>query len=69
MKTLDRYDSADVRREDGLDQVFDINVKGVVFGMKHTLAVMRPQGRGAIVNLASVQEFRAAYADGGFLAP
>lgn len=51
-----------------LDLVLDVNVKGVVYGMKHALAVMRPQGRGVIVNLASVQGFRVAYAGAAFYA-
>jgi NAD(P)-dependent dehydrogenase (short-subunit alcohol dehydrogenase family) len=45
-----------------LDLVLDVNVKGVVYGMKHALAVMRRQRRGVIVNMASVQGFRVEYA-------
>src|SRR5205814_1186073 len=33
-----------------LDRVLAINVKGVFFGMKHTLPHLRAQGSGAIVN-------------------
>jgi NAD(P)-dependent dehydrogenase (short-subunit alcohol dehydrogenase family) len=32
-----------------LDLVLDVNVKGVVYGMKHALAAMRPRRRGVIV--------------------
>ena len=49
-----------------LDLVFDVNVKGVVYGMKHALAVMRPQRQGVIVNVASVQGFRVAYPGAAF---
>ena len=51
-----------------LDLVLDVNVKGVVYGMKHALAVMRRQGRGVIVNMASVQGFRVGYAGAAFYA-
>jgi len=53
---------------DMLDLVFDVNVKGVVYGIKHALAVMRPQRQGVIVNLASVQGFRVAYPGAAFYA-
>ena len=48
--------------------MLDVNVKGVVYGMKHALAVMRPQGSGVIVNVASVQGFRVVYAGRAFYA-
>jgi NAD(P)-dependent dehydrogenase (short-subunit alcohol dehydrogenase family) len=51
-----------------LDLVLDVNVKGVVYGMKHALAAMRPRRRGVIVNLASVQGFRVAYPGAAFYA-
>jgi NAD(P)-dependent dehydrogenase (short-subunit alcohol dehydrogenase family) len=53
---------------DTLDLVFDVNVKGVVYGIKHALAVMRPQRKGVIVNVASVQGFRVAYPGAAFYA-
>lgn len=53
---------------DMLDLVIDVNVKGVVYGIKHALAVMRPQRQGVIVNLASVQGFRVAYSGAAFYA-
>ena len=48
--------------------VLDVNVKGVVYGIKHALAAMRPRKRGVIVNLASVQGFRVAYPGAAFYA-
>jgi NAD(P)-dependent dehydrogenase (short-subunit alcohol dehydrogenase family) len=36
------------------DQVIGVNLKGVFLGMRHVLPVMLKQGRGAIVNTASV---------------
>jgi NAD(P)-dependent dehydrogenase (short-subunit alcohol dehydrogenase family) len=42
-----------------LDKVLDINVKGVLYGMKHTLPHFKAQGSGAIVNAASVGGIRA----------
>jgi len=40
--------------EDGWDRMLDVNLKGVWLGMKHQLPQMRAQGRGAIVNTASL---------------
>lgn len=51
-----------------LDLVFDVNVKGVVYGIKHALSVMRPRRAGVIVNIASVQGFRVAYPGAAFYA-
>ncbi len=36
------------------DQVIGVNVKGVFLGLRHVLPVMLRQGRGAVVNTASV---------------
>ena len=36
------------------DQQFDVNVKGVAFGMKHQIAVMLKQGRGHVLNISSL---------------
>lgn len=44
-----------------VDAVMDVNIKGVVYGLKHALRRMAPRGRGVIVNIASVQGFRVAY--------
>ncbi len=41
------------------DRVIDINLKGVFYGLKHTLPVMVEQGSGSIVNVASVGGIRA----------
>jgi NAD(P)-dependent dehydrogenase (short-subunit alcohol dehydrogenase family) len=36
-----------------VDRQFNINVKGVMYGMKHQLAVMKRQGEGVILNSAA----------------
>jgi NAD(P)-dependent dehydrogenase (short-subunit alcohol dehydrogenase family) len=40
--------------EEQLDRILGTNLKGVFFGCKHAVRVMRPAGGGAIVNVASV---------------
>ena len=40
--------------EDMFDRVMAVNVKGVFLGLRHVLPVMLEQGRGAVVNTASV---------------
>ena len=40
--------------EDMFDRVMAVNVKGVFLGLRHVLPVMIQQGRGAVVNTASV---------------
>jgi NAD(P)-dependent dehydrogenase (short-subunit alcohol dehydrogenase family) len=42
-----------------LDKVLAVNLKGVLYGMKHTLPHLKAQGSGAIVNAASVGGIRA----------
>lgn len=41
-------------------QVYDINVFGVMYGMKYAVAQMKKQGHGAIVNITSEGQFVAA---------
>jgi len=40
------------------DRVIDINLKGVYYGMRHTLPHLKAQGYGAVVNVASVGGIR-----------
>jgi len=42
------------------DRVFGVNVKGPMLGMKHAGGAMRAAGRGAIVNISSVDGLRGA---------
>lgn len=44
---------------DSFDKLFDINVKGVFLCSKHAIPTMLTQGKGCIVNTASVASFRA----------
>ena len=39
---------------DSLEHVTRVNLNGVFFGLRHVLPVMLAQGRGAIVNTASI---------------
>ena len=50
---------AELTREDFL-AVYDINVFGVMYGMKYAIPQMRKQGKGAIVNITSEGQFVAA---------
>ncbi len=50
---VEEYDSGQ------LDKVIDVNLKGVLYGMKHVLPHLKAQGSGAIVNAASVGGIRA----------
>ena len=43
-----------------IDRVLSINVKGAMLGLKHVGKVMLDAGRGAIVNISSVDGFRGA---------
>jgi cyclopentanol dehydrogenase len=40
--------------EDSLDRMLAVNIKGPFFGIKHALPVMRKDGGGVILNMASV---------------
>lgn len=50
---VEAYDSSQ------LDKVIAVNLKGVLYGMKHVLPHLKAQGSGAIVNAASVGGIRA----------
>jgi NAD(P)-dependent dehydrogenase (short-subunit alcohol dehydrogenase family) len=40
--------------------MFDTNVLGTLFGMKHVLRVMQPQGSGSVINISSTMGARGA---------
>lgn len=40
--------------EENLDQVFNVNIKGVFFGLKHVIAAMVEQQSGSIINTSSI---------------
>ncbi|MCX5481570.1 glucose 1-dehydrogenase [Kaistia geumhonensis] len=40
--------------DESVAEVFDANVLGTIFGMKHALRVMLPRGKGSIVNVSSL---------------
>jgi 3alpha(or 20beta)-hydroxysteroid dehydrogenase len=46
------------------DRVFAVNVRGTFLGIKHVGAIMRAAGRGAIVNVSSIDGLRGANALG-----
>lgn len=50
---------ADLTRDDFL-KVYDINVFGVMYGMKYAIPQMRKQGKGAIVTITSEGQFVGA---------
>ena len=54
-----KQDPVEAYDSEMLDKVLDINLKGVLYGMKHTLPHFKAQGSGAIVNAASVGGIRA----------
>lgn len=49
-------------------KVVDINLNGVFYGMKHVLKVMKEQGSGAVVNMASVGGIRGVGNQSGYAA-
>ena len=50
--------------EQDVDRVFNVNVKGPLFGLKHVGRVMKNAGKGAIVNISSIDGMRGANAVG-----
>jgi len=50
------------QREDDIDAVLGVNLKGALYGMKYGLREMVKQGAGVIINIASVQGLRPIYA-------
>lgn len=53
---------------DEFDKVISINLNGVFYGMKYVLEVMKEQGRGSIVNSASVGGIRGIGSQSGYAA-
>ena len=53
---------------DEFDRVLSINLRGVFFGLKHVLQVMKEQGAGSIVNTASVGGIRGIGNQSGYAA-
>ena len=53
---------------DEFDRVLSINLRGVFFGLKHVLGVMKEQGSGRIVNTASVGGIRGIGNQSGYAA-
>jgi NAD(P)-dependent dehydrogenase (short-subunit alcohol dehydrogenase family) len=53
---------------DEFDRVLSINLRGVFFGLKHVLRVMKEQGSGSIVNTASVGGIRGIGNQSGYAA-
>lgn len=52
------FGAIDDLTKDDLDRVIDINVKGVLLGLKTIAPIMKAQRRGAIVNISSVDGLR-----------
>ncbi len=55
----------------GIDEflkVINVNLNGVFYGLKHVLRVMHAQGRGAVVNMASVGGIRGVGNQSGYAA-
>ncbi|TSI02304.1 SDR family oxidoreductase [Lysinibacillus sp. BW-2-10] len=53
---------------DEFEKVLSVNLKGVFYGMKHVLKVMKDQGYGSIVNTASVGGIRGVGNQSGYAA-
>lgn len=51
---MEVYTTVAQTTEEEWDQMINVNLKGVFLGMKYALPVMIKQGRGSIVNMASV---------------
>lgn len=51
----------DETSEADYDITFDVLLKGVFFGIKHAARIMKPQGKGNIINTASVAGLMSGY--------
>jgi len=56
---IQRYGDVVETSEDVWNEVLDVNVKGIFLASKYAIPEMRKQGKGAIVNVSSVQAFAA----------
>jgi len=56
---MEVYTSVAQTSEDDWDRMININLKGVFLGMKYALPVMKKQGYGCILNMASVAALAA----------
>jgi 3alpha(or 20beta)-hydroxysteroid dehydrogenase len=54
--------------EADFDRVLAVNVKGPMLGMKHVGKVMKKAGKGAIVNISSIDGYRGPNALGAYVA-
>jgi NAD(P)-dependent dehydrogenase (short-subunit alcohol dehydrogenase family) len=63
-----RYGEIPLEGENSYHDVMRTNLDGVFFAMRHEIPIMREQGRGVIINTASVQGSRGAEATGPYAA-
>ncbi|QGA69633.1 SDR family oxidoreductase [Sulfolobus sp. E11-6] len=64
---IERYGTIDETSEEDWDNIMNVNVKGAFLMAKYSIPHMRKQGKGVIINIASIQSFAvqkrvAAYA-------
>ena len=55
---LEGLEPADSFDENDWDRLMDTNLKSVFFGCQEAARVMRQQGKGKIINLGSLEQFR-----------
>jgi NAD(P)-dependent dehydrogenase (short-subunit alcohol dehydrogenase family) len=62
LSVIDQYDSKEFSR------VIDVNLNGVFYGLKYILPIMKKQGKGSIVNTASIAGIRGIGNRAGYVA-